>query len=446
MAVYFVTGKIRAGKGLFCSFIARQYYRAGLRVAANYLMDTEKLGPNCNNPVTVLPSIPTPEHLHALGRGCPKGELERFGLLILDEGGTWLNKPDKGQEAALINWFIHSGKLGWDVFIQVQDKSLINKDIFSATGEHLVVVERKDRIRFPVVSDILEMVLPNKYGMTGTSKGILPHLVSARIYIGNTSYKAKSNEHIFFFGWRYYGIHPTNLIFQKDILVRDVPVSREYPDGLKVTDMRAIYSALPGATMRKYNRLSKLRAILEKTGGQKVKPELKVISGESAPTQGADAQEIAKAIKLLDNEEKKKTRNKKLILYALGLAFLFFWGRFAWSWVAEHFGGAVGAAPVTASVQVQNPALQVPQPVAPDMLPLSAQWRLSGWMQQQGKGVFILQGSGGVLRYVPSGQKWHGLTTVLILEGERVTFYSGADLSHKSGASGLSFSNPQGDK
>ncbi|EDK4042366.1 zonular occludens toxin family protein [Salmonella enterica subsp. enterica serovar Newport] len=373
--------------------------------------------------------------------------MERFGLLLLDEGGTWLNKPEKGLQAAYLDWFIHSGKLGWDVYIQVQDKGLINKDIFDATGEHLVVVERKDRIRFPVISDILEMVAPNKYGVTGTSKGILPHLVSARIYIGNTSYKAKSNEHIFFFGRKYYGIHPSNLVFQKDVLVRDVPVSREYPDGLKITDMRAIYSALPGATMRKYNRLSKLRNVLQKTGGQKVKPELKVISDVSAPSQGADAQEIAKAIKQMDNEEKNKARKKKLILYSLALAFLFLWGRFAWSWVMEHFGGVSESVPVSSSVQVHNPALQPPQPVTPDMLPLSLQWRLSGWMQQGGRGVFILQSTGGVLRYVPSSQEWHGLTTIFVIDGERVTFYSGvSDSSHKSGAAGLTFSNPQGEK
>ncbi|HEB6945834.1 TPA: zonular occludens toxin family protein [Salmonella enterica subsp. enterica serovar Hvittingfoss] len=446
MAVYFVTGKIRAGKGLFCSYIATQYYRAGLRVAANYLMDTERLGPTCNNPVTVLPGIPSPEHLHALGRGCPEGEMERFGLLLLDEGGTWLNKPEKGLQAAYLDWFIHSGKLGWDVYIQVQDKGLINKDIFDATGEHLVEVERKDRIRFPVISDILEMVAPNKYGVTGTSKGILPHLVSARIYIGNTSYKAKPNERIFFLGSKFYGIHPSNLIFQKDISVRDVPVSREYPDGLKITDMRAIYSALPGVTMRKYNRLSRLRNVLQKTGGQKVKPELKVISDSSAQSQGADAQEIAKAIKQMDNEEKNKARKKKLILYSLALAFLFLWGRFAWSWVMEHFGGAVESVPLSSPVQVPNPASPSPQPVTTDILPLSSQWRLSGWMQQAGKGVFILQGSGGVLRYVPSAQKWHGLTTVFITDGERITFYSGAFSTDKKSPAGLSFSNPQGEK
>lgn len=42
MAVYWVTGKMRNGKGLFCSMVAKQFYRRGHRIAANYPLDTEK--------------------------------------------------------------------------------------------------------------------------------------------------------------------------------------------------------------------------------------------------------------------------------------------------------------------------------------------------------------------------------------------------------------------
>ncbi|KDW83561.1 hypothetical protein AC70_4902 [Escherichia coli 2-210-07_S4_C1] len=45
MAVYWVTGKMRNGKGLFCSMVAKQFYRRGHRIAANYPLDTEKNGP-----------------------------------------------------------------------------------------------------------------------------------------------------------------------------------------------------------------------------------------------------------------------------------------------------------------------------------------------------------------------------------------------------------------
>lgn len=466
MAVYFVTGKLRQGKGLFCSYMAMQYYRAGLRVASNFLMDTEKLGANVTNPVTVLPAIPAPEHLFELGRGCPEGEMERFGILILDEGGTWLNNPEKGEQAAFLDWFIHSGKLGWDVYIQVQEKSLINKDIFNATGEHLVIVQRKDRIRFPVISDVLEMVAPNKYGVTGTSKGILPHLISAKVYIGSSSYKAKPNETHLFFGKRLYGIHPTNRIFAKDISIREVPVSPKYPDGIKRTDMRCIYTGLSGTTVRRYRRIEKLNALLTPTIGGRMEPiespkaeqPVHTVSTEqSNPAQ--DAQAIAQAIKQLDNEEKKKIRNKKLKMYlAVTLFMVGFWW-FAWGWLNEHvFGGHEEVAPSRQAQIAQAQTAQTAQisqsaePVmlAPESFPLSSRWRLSGWLSQSGQGMFILKGSHGLLRYVPSEQPWEGQRTVFILEGERVTFFSGegetTSNQSKGVPKGIMFSNAQGGK
>ena len=469
MAVYFVTGKLRQGKGLFCSYMAMQYYRAGLRVASNFLMDTEKLGANVTNPVTVLPAIPAPEHLFALGRGCPEGEMERFGILILDEGGTWLNNPEKGEQAAFLDWFIHSGKLGWDVYIQVQDKGLINKDIFNATGEHLVIVQRKDRIRFPVVSDVLEMVAPKKYGVTGTSKGILPHLISAKVYIGNSSYKARPNETHFFFGKRLYGIHPTNEVFTKDILIREVPVSSKYPDGIKRIDMRSLYSGLSGATVRRYRRIEKLNSLLKPITGGKMEPtqaESKQATQPEAPqlqSQPAqppqDAQSIALAIKALDKEEKKKERNKKLKMYTFVILFMvgFWW--FAWGWLNEHvFGGEqkIESVIVTQNSQRVNPeiitasATETTQTLTPENFPLSSRWRLSGWLSQSGQGMFILKGSHGLLRYVPSEQPWKGQRTVFILDGERVTFFSGegeaVSNQSKSVSKGVMFSNGQGVK
>ncbi|SPW34108.1 Uncharacterised protein [Edwardsiella tarda] len=45
MAVYWVTGKMRNGKGLFCSMMAKQFYCRGYRIAANYPMDTEIMHP-----------------------------------------------------------------------------------------------------------------------------------------------------------------------------------------------------------------------------------------------------------------------------------------------------------------------------------------------------------------------------------------------------------------
>lgn len=91
MAVYWVTGKMRNGKGLFCSMVAKQFYRRGHRIAANYPLDTEKMDPASSHPVTVLPARPRPEDFWALGRGCDENEKERFGALFLDEVGTWVS-------------------------------------------------------------------------------------------------------------------------------------------------------------------------------------------------------------------------------------------------------------------------------------------------------------------------------------------------------------------
>lgn len=398
MAVYFVTGKLRSGKGLFCSYMASLYYRAGLRVAANFLMDTEKLGSRCSNSVTVIPSIPSPEHLFSLGRGCPDGEMERFGILILDEAGTWLSKPDKTEQGAFLDWFIHSGKLGWDVYVQVQDKALINKDIFDATGEHLIVCERKDRIRVPVVSDVLEIIFPKKYGVTGTSKGIFPHLVSARVYIGNTTYRAKPNERHLFFASRFYGIHPTNHVFSRDFFITR--------DGRRI-DSRAVYSALSGSYMRKCRLINSL-----------AKEKVDILKSNLT------ASEIALAVKRVEADDKRKSRRKKIILYIAGAFFLAVWGYFSWTWLTVRFfgvGGVAAASPL-------NPAVPVSLPSAGDAVAFpsySRRWRLSGWIYTGNRGIFILSDSSGHLRYVQSNQAWTGFTTVFYLDGELITFFSG---------------------
>ncbi|ECH6756015.1 hypothetical protein FP263_26185, partial [Salmonella enterica subsp. enterica] len=98
-------------------------------------------------PVTVLPAHPRPQDLQALGRGCPDEEKEKFGAVFLDEAGTWLNSRTYGDKnrLALIDWFIHSRHLGWDVFIIVQNEEMIDKQIALATGEVLVVCKRSDR-------------------------------------------------------------------------------------------------------------------------------------------------------------------------------------------------------------------------------------------------------------------------------------------------------------
>ncbi|EIP8029150.1 zonular occludens toxin family protein, partial [Escherichia coli] len=188
--------------------------RRGHRIAANYPLDTEKMDPASSHPVTVLPARPRPEDFWALGRGCDENEKERFGALFLDEVGTWLNGTSSGREyLEYYKWFVQSGKLGWDVYIQVQDESAVDSKIFKSTGELIVRCRRLDRIRVPVVSDILELCMPDKFGDTGSRKGLLPHLISAKIYIGVPRANSRPNESRVFYAPSFYGIHPTNMVF-----------------------------------------------------------------------------------------------------------------------------------------------------------------------------------------------------------------------------------------
>ncbi|HDC2563393.1 TPA: zonular occludens toxin family protein, partial [Salmonella enterica] len=63
MTVKWVTGKLGAGKGLYCDYEMVKYYREGRRVVTNYPVDTHLLDPDSVNPVMVLPAHPRPQDL-----------------------------------------------------------------------------------------------------------------------------------------------------------------------------------------------------------------------------------------------------------------------------------------------------------------------------------------------------------------------------------------------
>ncbi|SPW34117.1 Zonular occludens toxin (Zot) [Edwardsiella tarda] len=397
MAVYWVTGKMRNGKGLFCSMMAKQFYCRGYRIAANYPMDTEIMHPGGVNPLTVLPMHPRPQDLWDLGRGCDENEKERFGALFLDEVGTWLNSTSNSKEyLEYYKWFVQSGKLGWDVYIQVQDESAVDTKIFKSTGELIVRCRRLDRIRIPVISDILEVCFPDKFGDTGKRKGLLPSLISAKVYIGVPRLNSRPNESRIFYAPSFYGIHPTNLVFDdgKELIGSG--------DGKRVCDMRAVYSLLPGKTLRQFNQF---RQRMNK--GAAVQSEPDYLAEE--------------------RKEKRKGRRKKLVTGVVLVLFFWFWGRMA----LDFFSGASDDAPAPvprADTQITASVRESVAPVATTVvLPVSQVWRLAGYMRDaSGQSSFIVKNSNNVTRIVRSEQTYNGLLTVLELDGEQVTFYSGA--------------------
>jgi hypothetical protein len=169
--IYVVTGHLGSGKTLLSVRLAQMYMQAGKRVASNLTLRCEHMVKATDRGVVVkLPYIPTAKHLEALGKGYdgPYDE-EKFGLIILDEAGTWLNSHDwKDKERrGLFHWITHARKYGWDVALIVQDFEALDAQIRRSVTELHVKCSRLDRIKLPY----LPLKLPRVHAATARYQG-----------------------------------------------------------------------------------------------------------------------------------------------------------------------------------------------------------------------------------------------------------------------------------
>jgi len=178
MPVYSVEGKLGTGKTKFAVWRAQEALREGRRVASNVDLVLEKLTPERRSTYIRIPDKPTPEQLAAIGHGNPDSyDEDRNGVLILDELGTWLNSrqfQDKSR-AGILDWLIHARKLGWDVYLIVQDSGMIDKQVREAIIEYQCKCMRADKVRIPIIGSLLSGF--------GKRAGYMPrmHLVAARV-------------------------------------------------------------------------------------------------------------------------------------------------------------------------------------------------------------------------------------------------------------------------
>ena len=185
MAVYSVEGKLGTGKTKFCVWRAKNALLEGRRVASNVDLFLDKLVPSMAlAKYTRIPDKPSAFDLEAIGHGNPDSyDEDKNGVLILDELGTWLNSrnfQDKGR-APLIDWLIHARKLGWDVYLIVQDSGMIDKQVRDALIEYKCKCLRLDKVKIPFVGGFLSLL--------GGRAGYLPrmHLVVARVGEGQNA-------------------------------------------------------------------------------------------------------------------------------------------------------------------------------------------------------------------------------------------------------------------
>lgn len=241
-----IVGELGQGKGIVAAYFASLYYSRGLRVAANYPLDTLYMNKNIDNPVTVLPAYPRIEDFENLGRGCDENEKVKFGALFLDECATWINSRGFSQKGrlAFIDWLIHSRKLGWDVYLIAQHEDMIDSQVIKAMGNQVIRCKRLDELRVPFLTTFNEIFRPGKSGVASKKKGILPHYVVASRYLVNDSQKVKNKptEKIFIKARNFYSVYDTNFRFTD---------GEEFLNG-RFVDMRAMYSVLPGRLMNKF--------------------------------------------------------------------------------------------------------------------------------------------------------------------------------------------------
>lgn len=160
MSVYFVTGSLGSGKGLASIHQLRNYAENGLKIAGNIDIFLDKFIKNPQSKIsyTRLPDKPTVFDLECLGSGNDTYDPENNGLIVLDELATWFNSrswQDKGR-AALIDWFVHSRKHGWDILFLCQSFEVLDKQLIELLMEYHVPMNDLSKINIPIIGKLLK--------------------------------------------------------------------------------------------------------------------------------------------------------------------------------------------------------------------------------------------------------------------------------------------------
>jgi len=171
VAIYIVTGKLGGGKTLAAVSKINSAISDGRRVATNLDLSLLALPAVTRSTRQVdvqrVPDRPTADHIRSIGFGI-RGvhslsearqayQENKFGILVLDECGTWLNSREWQEEGRrdLINFLLHIRKHLWDVYLIIQDVSMLDKQARKALAEHVVYCRRMDRIAIPFLGTVV---------------------------------------------------------------------------------------------------------------------------------------------------------------------------------------------------------------------------------------------------------------------------------------------------
>lgn len=160
----FVTGKLGQGKTLISIAKIKSRIESGCLVATNCDIFLHHMFHRKTDKPRVMriPDKPSLPDLQSIGRGRPKHkgyDESRNGLLVLDECGDWFNSRNWADKTRsdVNSWFRHARKLGWDVYLIVQDISLIDSQARSALAASIARCKRLDKISIPFVTSITKL-------------------------------------------------------------------------------------------------------------------------------------------------------------------------------------------------------------------------------------------------------------------------------------------------
>jgi hypothetical protein len=153
MSFQTVEGRLGSGKTLFAVDKIVKYLNEGRRVACNFPLNTDLLQGKIkkDSDITLMPTFFENSDLTNLGYG-GKSEHEA-GLLVIDECMLLFNSRqwnDKGR-SSVIEFFVNTRKLKWDVILIVQDARVLDKQIRESFVELRTICMRLDRVKLPII-------------------------------------------------------------------------------------------------------------------------------------------------------------------------------------------------------------------------------------------------------------------------------------------------------
>jgi len=206
---FIITGKLGAGKSLCAMGKIREALVEGRKVATNLDINLSKLVGKKSKECVVyrVPDHPTLESLQGIGQGY-EGEYdeEKTGIILLDECGTWLNSRDwqDKQRRPMLDYLLHIRKHRWQIYLLVQDISIIDKQFRKILGEHVVYCRRFDRMKVPFVGFWYSLITGKKLSLLQLHVGVVKYgdlpssmTVDSWLFRGKDLYNTYDTEQMF---------------------------------------------------------------------------------------------------------------------------------------------------------------------------------------------------------------------------------------------------------